>query len=368
MKKYVSKIFAALFAVLIATSLSTLPAPVAGQTTTAQENAMDFIENILPIDLSKYNDIKLLNDFIDEHTHHNGTVFRKINDLTYELTAENRELRIDIAFERGIMTYCSLSTVMGSVITNAQYGNAVDGARAFLEKYQAYANIDSNNLIAMLDSVDITQNSTITTENAKLTVKNVYWSDRYQTTFIWVQVINGVEYPAISLAVDSEGNFLSVSDTRNLYTIGDTSINVSMEQAVDLAIEGLKSYSYEMPDGSIVKDFKVSKDAVMVSLETGPIDYVNYVLGPYYDVRLYLDEVYPGNVFGITVFLWANTGKIISISNMASGGIGYSDITAPTDNATVSTPNSNMLIIGATAGAIIAILATSILIAKKKRA
>jgi hypothetical protein len=76
-----------------------------------------------------------------------------------------------------------------------------------------------------------------------------------------------------------------------------------------------------MHDGSIVKDFKVSKDAVMVSLEVGPVDYVNYELRPYYDVRLYLDKVYPGNVFGITVFIWANTGEILSYSNMATGGL-----------------------------------------------
>jgi hypothetical protein len=159
---------------------------------------------------------------------------------------------------------------------NTQYNNTVDGVKAFLEKYQTYTKIDSNNLITMLENVDTTKDATITTENTKLTIKNDYWSEKYQTTFTWVQVINGVEYPGISLEFDIDGNFLSIFDTRMLYTMGDTSVNISLEQAVDIAIENLKSYSYEMPDGSIVKDFKVNKDTTMVSLENNPIDYVNY--------------------------------------------------------------------------------------------
>ncbi len=360
MKKHLTKIFAVLFAVLIATSLSVLPTPVIGQTTTAQEKAIDFIENMLPIDLSKYN-IKLVNDYTTEDVLSNG-VTRKQNSVTYELTAENRELRISFVFERGSMTLCFLSTVEGQVITNTQYNNPVDATKAFLEKHQTYTNIDSKNLIAMLENVDINKDSIITTENTKLTIKNDYWLDRYQTTFTWVQVINSVEYPGISLEFDKEGNFLSIYDTRALYKIGDTSVNISLEQAVDIAIENLKSYSYAMPDGSIVKDFKVSKDAVMVSLEVSPIDYVNYELRPYYDVRLYLDEVYPGNVFGITAFIWANNGEIISYSNMASGGIDNLDNT----NTTALTSNSNTLILGISIVAIMAVAATGILVAKKR--
>jgi hypothetical protein len=88
---------------------------------------------------------------------------------------------------------------------------------------------------------------------------------------------------------------------------------------------------------------------------------------PYYDVRLYLDEVYPGNVFGITVFLWANTGEIISINNMASGGITYTDNTNPTDTPTAPIQNQNTLLITAiTITAVIAVTATAFLWLKKR--
>jgi hypothetical protein len=113
-------------------------------------------------------------------------------------------------------------------------------------------------------------------------------------------------------------------DTRALYTVSDASVKFSKEQAIDIAIEGLKYYSYELPDGSIVKDFKVSKDNVVATLETYKFD---YELRPYWDVRMLLDEVYPGNVFALSAFIWANTGEIIEYSNMASGGIDYPDNT-----------------------------------------
>ena len=65
-----------------------------------------------------------------------------------------------------------------------------------------------------------------------------------------------------------------------------------------------------MPDGSIVNDFKVNKNTVMSELVVGPVDYVDYVLRPYWDVRLCLAEPAPGSVFGITVFFGLILAKL----------------------------------------------------------
>jgi hypothetical protein len=154
-------------------------------------------------------------------------------------------------------------------------------------------------------------------------------------------------------------------DTRSLYTIGDTSVNVSMDQAIDIALEGLKSYSYEMADGSIVTNFKANRVNVIATLVTAPFD---YELRPYWDVRIHLDEVYPGNIFALSAFIWANTGEIIEYGNMGMGGTFYPDDYNPTDNITSPSPNSNTLIIGIATVAIIAAIATTgILITKKKQ-
>jgi hypothetical protein len=324
MKKCLTKIFTTLFAVLIITSLGVFSTNTVSGQTTDQTKAIDFMENILPVDLSKYSINTISDAILDGFPLADNN--RKIHDILYELTSENSKLHISFAFEKGVLRTCFITALEGQVITNSRYTDTLDAVKAFLEKYQTYTKIDSSNLIAMLDKVDTTQDfTTITTENVKLTIEKSYFGEEVYTSYTWTHVINGVDYTGVSIIFDKVGQLYSIGDSRLLYTIGDTSINISLEQAVDIAIENLWSYSYEMPDGSIVKDFKVSKDAVMVELVVGPVDFVDYELRPYYDVRLYLDEVYPGNVFGITAFIWANTGEIISYSNMATGGIDYAD-------------------------------------------
>jgi len=110
-----------------------------------------------------------------------------------------------------------------------------------------------------------------------------------------------------------------------------------------------------------VKDFKVSKDALMIELVVGPVDYDSYVLRPYWDISLYLDEVYPGNVFGIKVFVCANTGEIISYSNMAHGGIDNPD------GKSQSTSANDILIIATIACIAIAATASAVILVSKKK-
>ncbi len=365
MKKQLIKIIAPLFALLIITSLIVFPAPVTAKATTDQEKATDFMKKMLPVDLSKYT-INIRSDSTLEGFPL-GDSNRKIHNILYELTSENSKVHIGFAFEKGVMTSCFLSELEGQAITNKQYTNALDAARDFLERYQVYANMDSSNLIAMLNNVDVTKDSTIIIGNTKLDIKSTYIGEKDQTSFIWSHVINGADYPiGVGLTFDKDGTFMDMGDSRTLYTLGDTSINVSLEQAIDIAIEHLQSYSYEMPDGSIVKDFKVNKNTVMAELVVGPVDFVDYVLRPYWDVRLYLDEPAPGSVFGITVFIWANTGEIISYGNMASGGINYPNNTNHANN-TATPPNSNTLIVGIVIVAVIAVVTAGILVTKKKQ-
>jgi len=349
---------------LIATSLA-FPTLVSAQTASAQERAMHFVENMLPIDLSKYT-ITLISDFTMDGVPLTN-INRNMQFILYELTSADSDLNVRFSFEKGIMTSCGITSLRGQIIVTKQYANPLVAAKDFLEKYQSYTKIDSSNFRVLLNNVeDVTKDSTLTTENAKLEIQAGYFGDTYETTFRWRQVINGADYNTLYFTFDDRSNIISIGDTRLLYTIGDTAINISLEQAVDIAIANLGTYSYAMPDGAIVKDFKVSKDLLMIELLVGPVDYDSYVLRPYWDIRLYLDEVYPGNVFGITVFVCANTGEIISYSNMATGGINYTDGPTPTSSAVGSEPKSNTLLIGTAAIAVGAIAVIGMLIYRKK--
>ncbi|MCL2287583.1 MAG: hypothetical protein FWC33_00125 [Candidatus Bathyarchaeota archaeon] len=171
MKKHLTKIIAPLLSLLIVTSLVALPSPVVGQTST-QKKAMDFMENMLQIDLSKYT-INIISDAtLGGIPLTNGN--RKIHDILYELTSENSKLHVAFVFEKDIMTSCGLYELEGKTITKHQYTNPFDAAKDFLERYQIYTNIDSNNLIAILNNVDTSKDSITIIENTKLTITPIF--------------------------------------------------------------------------------------------------------------------------------------------------------------------------------------------------
>jgi len=317
MKKSLVKSFTPLLILLLITSIAVFPTTTFADQTN-QEKAMDFMEKMLPIELSEYT-INLKFDSTLSDIPLPSGYEKKGDDLLYHLNSENSKVYVSLEIVKGIISYCNIQEVEGQAITNKQYDSMYDAVTSFLEAYQAYTKIDSTNLATMLNNIDLTKNSTITTENTKLTIKSQIFGQDHLTNFRWEHTINDTPYNYLDLTFDSVTYlFLSVLDTRAIYTIGDTSINISVDQAIDIALEGLKSYSYEMPDGSTVKDFKVSRNNVEAALK---VDLFGYEYRPYWHVGIFFDDVAPGNVFGVTVFLWANTGEIISISNMATGGI-----------------------------------------------
>jgi len=326
----------------------------------AQDKAMDFMKNMIPVDLSKYTISIKSNSIMYGVPLANDD--RIIINILYKLTSPDSDLEIGFAFEKGIMTSCGVYPLRGQIISNSHFDTSLNAVQDFFERYQTYIKIDSSNLIAMLDNVDITKNTTIITENIKFTTnRSGFGGD--QVSFIWREMINGVELRSmIGFVFDMDGNFRGLTDSRLLYTLGDMSVKVSKEQAIDIALENLKYYSYEMFDGVVVKDFKVSRENIVATLSTTSVD---YELRPYWDIRMILDEVCPGNVHGITVFIWANTGEVISYSNMAFGGINYSDAYNPPGSE--PTPfNYVLMAVAAIVVVALVAVATIVLITKRK--
>ncbi|MDR2203609.1 MAG: hypothetical protein LBE76_04850 [Nitrososphaerota archaeon] len=92
----------------------------------------------------------------------------------------------------------------------------------------------------MLDNVDIKKDiTTITAENIKLVVENYAVGEQSYTLYTWTYVFKGVDYDSLAVRFNKFGQLCSVEDSRLLFTINDTSINISLEQAVDIAIENL---------------------------------------------------------------------------------------------------------------------------------
>ena len=299
------------------------PTPTNTLTPTAQQQALAFIENVLPVDLSKYNLT------FNKSTTLDGVVV----DLRYSLDSNGNTVDVLCRVEKNVLTNCHIYPINGSVISDRHYISLFDAVKSFLEKYQTYSKIDSTNLIAMLDNIDLTKNTTTIIGDTKLTISNNIFGGEEKTYLKWANTINGADYTLLQLLFLKDGNFESFMDERAVYTIVDTSVSISREQAIEIALGNLSSYSYEMPDHSFVSDFNVTKDRISAELV---ISRANYELRPYWDIRMPLNQTYPGSVHGITVFIWANTGDIISYGNIAFGGIEYNDNSSPSITASSS--------------------------------
>lgn len=209
-------------------------------------------------------------------------------------------------FDNNVLRGCFISVRYGSVILESPYNNTNDSAIGFLMRYQNYTNIDSTELINMLRNIESAKNMVLASGNLSLTIKNGEFPAGTKTTsFSWMYVYDDCEYTGLNLNFDN-GTFAGFSDTRGLYKIGNTTVNVSMKQAVDIAKERIKNYTYAMPGGVWIGNFNVSgSSAELLSGVREP-----YILHPFWQVRLFLDKQYPGSVTNLLVLVWADTGEV----------------------------------------------------------
>lgn len=220
-------------------------------------------------------------------------------------------------FNDGVLYICQADTRKGSVITDKAYANTADAAKSFLEKYQAYSKLDSTEMIATLTNVDPIKNANITSGTLKLTVTHQDLSDTAfgdMISFHWVRTINGCEYLVAEVAF-SDGAFYGFTDNRARYSIGDTTVNISKEQSIEIALEAVKNYSYRMSDDWIVSGFEVVEHQIIANLV--PTTKEANILYPAWSVTLPLNGVYPGSVRELLVGIWAGTGQVFLVHYQA---------------------------------------------------
>jgi len=285
---------------------------------TAHDKALAFIKNVLPIDSTKYN-ITLESYHVPELP--DIGLANPINDkqeiLTYLLESKDSTLKVICTIQNGFLKGCTLDVLKGSVISDRPYTNVVDIAKSFLQKYQAYSSMDSTEMIAMLLNVDPTKNATITSGNLKLTVTHrnltgTFFGD--SINFRWVQTFNGCDYLPVSIGF-SDGVFSGFLDHRGIYKIGDTRVNISKAQAIKIAMEAVKNYSYRMSDDWVVTGFNVIEDQAVANLH--PQVRESNVLYPAWSITLPLNGTYPGSVRELLVGIWAGSGEVYFVHHQA---------------------------------------------------
>jgi hypothetical protein len=205
-------------------------------------------------------------------------------------------------------------------------------AKDFLLKYQTYStNSFYGQLASMLNKpTDPTKNSTTTIGNIKFDITTTYGASPMgnSTTFTWSYTSNGINTldKCVSLCY-KEGRISLFTDTWDLHKIGGTTVNISEQQAEEIAMKNAKTYTWKIGSGNqtfVINNFNITKPVAkeLIFSEAGNADNARdsdqLALYPLWHIGVGLDKYYPGNVYGIYVDIWADTGQIKGINEVFS--------------------------------------------------
>jgi hypothetical protein len=314
-----------------------------------EEKGLPILSNVLGLDLARYEATSkegpqdLYMDVVPEE---NVRYTLQSNDSKVELlcTFANGNLRMINVLEREGVPHLTNLATKSLDLGNAtlQVIDLVETAKGFLNDYQSYSGkAFYGELASMLNEVEAGKNLTETSGNVKLEVTN----SENSKTFRWTYASNGFEAPDKCVALRYKDGFLKYFvDTWNLYKVGSRIVNISEEEAIDIAIERTRTFSWKMgSDNNTVeiKNFTVANAMVwetvfrssLIADEARNEDVL--MLYPMYHVWVSLDKFYPGNVYGFNVYVWADTGEICNINERVSTLDPPADLIATADDYTV---------------------------------
>ena len=276
--------------------------------TASTSTAINFLQQIPQIDTSHYQ-ATLVSDTVDQPSNLGGILEQT---MMYSLTSSDSKMDVYFRFRSGELSWYQIIMLEGSpVYSTPQPYSALDAAKGLLGRLASYENSSYlENMSSTLLLVSGTmQNMQVTEGNIEL---NVTMSGA-DTQIVMLYTENGVDFSPKCVSLTFQGNNLTdLIDDWYLFTVGSTTVNVSSSQAVQLALNAVKSYSWTA-DGTTVSNFNVLPSPVSVVFH--PNTKNGLALYPQWTVTLYLDKVYPGGVGSIIVEIWADTGKVAQMQN-----------------------------------------------------
>lgn len=314
MKHVITKTLGTLVLTIMIVSLAMQASTAQSKTLNAPDKTLNFIKDVLQLDMTKYNTSLTYyasDKFMDER-------------VKYRLDNYGAVGEVVCRFRNNMLALCMVNAPPNSSLIYMQSSdNVLDLAKGVIARYKTYTG-DSNitEMVDILNTVDKVGNLTITAGNMKLQIKEAI----HGTMFNWKHTFNGVDYNEIDFSFEDLGFVFAEYQSR--YKMGSTNVNISKEQAIDIAIKYAENYSYTGISGiegneTIVEisGFNITKERTTAQILPGERENLLY---PCWKVDVALGNLYPGNVYGFGVEIWADTGKVFGCTPLAVGG--YSPI------------------------------------------
>ena len=268
--------------------------------------AITFLQQVAQIDTSRYQ-ATLLCDTVQQRADLGGALEQV---MTYSLSSSDSQLPVVFRFRNGQLSRYQIIVLDGGVVySEAQPYSVLDAAKNLLGRLASFENASYlANMTSMLSLASTSmQNMQITEGNIVLNV--TISGSNAQIVMLYTQ--SGVDFSPKNLTLIFSGNDLTqLTDDWYLFTIGSTTVNVDSNKALQIALNAVKSFSWNS-NGTSVSNFVVLSQPVSVVFH--PNTKNGLALYPQWTVTLYLDKVYPGGVNTITVLVWADTGDVAQI-------------------------------------------------------
>jgi hypothetical protein len=281
---------------------------------TSASKGMNIIRDVFQINIAKYQ-TNLLSHTVEERSDRGGAI-EEI--LKFSLTNSETKIDLVLRFRNDHFSLYQLSLIEGfppyaPIYTQPQPTNILEATRGIIYRYKSIANDpyleEMSKLLALAN-----ENSTEQTlGNVKLKI-TVYGGN---AEVLLMYTANGFDYSAKSLRLVFQKNVLQeLSDDWFLYMVGDAPVNISREEAIQIAKDAAKDFEWDA-DGMHVSIFNVLAEPVSAVFFPHTRREL-LTLIPYWYITLYLDREYPGGVNIITVGVWADTGEVANIQALSS--------------------------------------------------
>ncbi len=207
---------------------------------TAPEKALIIFNDVVDLDVAAYS-TNLDSDIHDLY-------FEVLPQENVKYTLESGESKIEVICNfvngklRSMITYADGSPRMSQPATTT-----LEMAKDFIDKYQTISSASYYGMLSpMLDNVEVNNNVTKTSGNTKLAVTG----NASSTSFRWTYTVNGVEAPSKCVALQFENGFLKYFvDTWSLFKIGSSEISLSEDDAIEIAMNAVENYSWNVSMG-----------------------------------------------------------------------------------------------------------------------
>jgi len=271
---------------------------------TSTSKVRAFLTDVVHLDMTKYVS-KMEGNTVEYRSDWGGIVEELVS---YSLTYEGSKLAVTLRFRDTTLSSYYLHVIEGTpYYSQLQPNNILDAAKDLLERYQTYSGASHLAVMRnMLETVDDIRDSETASGNVKLIISTEVNDVKIQ----FVYTSDNVDFQAKSVVLifDNYGFLQSLSDDWTLYKVGSTEVNISKEEAITIAVECAKNYSWTV-NGEVISNFTLVEESVKADLwphsREEPL-----VLIPYWYVTIDLDRFYPDRVDRLAVGLWADTGEV----------------------------------------------------------